>query len=173
MRRLLILDVDGVMTDGTKIYDATGKAVLKRFADQDWTAIKKFKDRGWSVIMLTGDENVNRAIAKERDIDFQHSRGPNGEFDKAPWLPILCERYEVLPQNVHYIGDDLYDASIMEAVVKAGGTIYCPNNSAPQVRNMIMRRNRGFVLDRPGGAGAVMALYYHFHPEDGSAPTCA
>ena len=40
---LLILDVDGVLTDGKKYYDNTGKVLLKTFCDRDFTAIKKIK----------------------------------------------------------------------------------------------------------------------------------
>ena len=43
MIKLIILDVDGVMTDGKKYYDRDGKVVLKNFCDKDWTAIKRFR----------------------------------------------------------------------------------------------------------------------------------
>ena len=57
---LLILDVDGVLTDGRKYYDVSGKGVLKTFCDRDFTAIKKFKANGWDVVFLSGDPNVFR-----------------------------------------------------------------------------------------------------------------
>ena len=43
MIKLVILDVDGVMTDGKKYYDRDGKVVIKNFCDKDWTAIKRFR----------------------------------------------------------------------------------------------------------------------------------
>ncbi len=54
MNRLLILDVDGVMTDGTKTYGIRGEVLSKRFCDHDFTAIKKFKDDGWDVGLTFG-----------------------------------------------------------------------------------------------------------------------
>ena len=53
MIKLVILDVDGVMTDGTKYYDRDGKVVLKVFCDKDWTAIKRFRALAVSYTHLT------------------------------------------------------------------------------------------------------------------------
>ena len=50
MIKLLILDVDGVMTNGTKYYDREGTVKLKTFCDKDWTAIKRFRAIGIDVV---------------------------------------------------------------------------------------------------------------------------
>ena len=55
MIKLLILDVDGVLTDGKKYYDNTGLAKYKTFCDKDFSAIKKFKSAGVEVIFLSGE----------------------------------------------------------------------------------------------------------------------
>ena len=70
MIKLVVLDVDGIMTDGKKYYDQNGSVVLKTFCDKDWTSIKRFKSMGINVIFLSGDENINKQIAKDRNIDF-------------------------------------------------------------------------------------------------------
>ena len=66
MIKLLILDVDGVLTDGKKYYDSKGKVVMKTFCDKDWTAIKRFKALGVQVVFLTGDP-FNTKIASQRN----------------------------------------------------------------------------------------------------------
>jgi 3-deoxy-D-manno-octulosonate 8-phosphate phosphatase (KDO 8-P phosphatase) len=66
MVKLLILDVDGVLTDGRKYYDSSGLATHKTFCDKDFTAIKKFKSIGCEVIFLSGDKNINEKIAENR-----------------------------------------------------------------------------------------------------------
>ena len=53
--KLIVLDVDGVMTDGKKYYTREGKVVMKQFCDKDWTAIKRFRALGVNVVFLTGD----------------------------------------------------------------------------------------------------------------------
>ena len=52
MIKLVILDVDGVLTDGKKYYNRDGDVVMKTFCDKDWTAIKRFKALGIKVLFL-------------------------------------------------------------------------------------------------------------------------
>ena len=77
---LLILDVDGVLTDGTKTYDREHNVISKRYADQDFTAIKLFQE-GWKVCFLSSDA-FNEGVAKKRGIDFYNSR-VHGFIDKG------------------------------------------------------------------------------------------
>ena len=65
--KLLILDVDGILTDGKKYYDKTGMPQFKIFCDKDWTTIKRFKAIGVSVVFLTGDP-FNETIGIKRNI---------------------------------------------------------------------------------------------------------
>ena len=66
MIKLLILDVDGVLTDGKKYYNRDGDVVMKTFCDKDWTAIKRFKALGIKVLFLSGDP-FNEKIAKKQN----------------------------------------------------------------------------------------------------------
>ena len=74
MYKLLILDVDGVLTTGLKTYNLDGSVVSKTFGDRDFTAIKEFICSGVNVIFLSGDNQVNSAVAKSRNIPFFYSR---------------------------------------------------------------------------------------------------
>ena len=58
---LLVIDIDGVMTDGTKLYDTYGNIYLKKFNDKDFSAIKRFKELGVEVCFLSADQNINKA----------------------------------------------------------------------------------------------------------------
>ena len=53
MIKLVILDVDAVMTDGKKYYDRDGKFVIKNFCDKDWNSIKRFRALGIPVLFIT------------------------------------------------------------------------------------------------------------------------
>ena len=55
--KLLILDIDGILTDGTKVYDVEHKPIYKRFMCKDFTAIKRFSAAGIKVIMISGDKS--------------------------------------------------------------------------------------------------------------------
>ena len=88
MIKLLILDIDGVMTDGTKLYGLDGLTMGKRYCDRDFTSIKQFKAAGVQVCFLSGDDKVNEQMAKNRKTDFYYSRGREktdylSEFEKT------------------------------------------------------------------------------------------
>lgn len=179
MPKLLVLDVDGVMTDGTKMYGPDGAVIAKRFADADFTAIKKFQGAGWRVCWLSADETVNRAVAKERGIDFWYSREPDGTIDKVKWLHKLLGHYRTVAENVIYVGDDMLDMPIMNAVVQAKGEIYCPANAVPQVMRLVSSTmtipalscmTLTNVLGRRGGHGAIMELFHRLYPHDDTPP---
>ena len=82
MIKLLILDVDGVLTDGKKYYNRDGDVIMKTFCDKDWTAIKRFKALGIQVLFLSGDP-FNDKIAKNRNIDIIINRKDGTHRDKG------------------------------------------------------------------------------------------
>lgn len=178
--KLLILDVDGVMTDGTKTYGPNGEVLSKRFCDHDWTAIKMFKKHGVTVCFLSADKVVNEAVAKDREVDFHYSRDDDGTIDKVKWLKIICEKYGIDTADTVYVGDDLFDLPIMRAVMAGGGEAYCPSNAVPQLReelNLARRygennkdHHRRGVLRSRGCEGAIMELFTLFFTD--STPPC-
>ena len=136
MIKLLILDIDGVMTDGTKIYGLDGLTMAKRYCDRDFTAIKQFKASGVSVCFLSGDDKVNKEMAKSRDkVDFLD------EFENT----YNCSRDEMA-----YVGDDIFDMPIMKAV----GYSYCPSDVTETVKTVAHK-----VLDRKSGDNVIADLY--------------
>ncbi len=88
---LLILDVDGVLTDGTKVYDSEHNVLSKRYVCKDFTAIKRFVAAGVKVVFLSGDI-FNKSMAEKRNIDFYCSRGEDLSLDKSRFIPIFSEK---------------------------------------------------------------------------------
>lgn len=163
MSKLLILDVDGVMTNGTKLYGTTGQVVGKMFADQDFTAIKMFQRAGWHVVWLSADQHINEKVAHDRKIEFYNSRRSDGTINKVIMYDTL--RLQFGPEDVIYVGDDLLDLPVMQEIINDGGQAYCPSNSAPQVMKVAT------PLGRPGGAGCILELYAMLYPDDIEPPT--
>lgn len=154
--KLLILDVDGVLTNGTKAYNLDGEMVYKSFYDKDFTAIERFKEDGIKVCWLSADKRVNEKLAESRDIDFWYGRledGENGHIDKSQILPKMLAQYEVNLSDVWYVGDDIYDLSIMEVVKNGGGRIFCPLDAAIEVLHISQ------IIPVNGGEGIVKYLY--------------
>lgn len=149
---LLILDVDGVLTDGKKYYDSTGRAVLKTFCDRDFTAIKKFKAAGWNVVFLSGDSNVNESVAKNRNIPFYCNR-INGEMiNKVNFLERLCRQFKTDINETVYVGDDVFDIDILKAVKWP----FCPFNADSAVKNIAIN------LNAKSGECCIAELYDYF-----------
>ncbi len=146
--KLLILDIDGVMTNGTKVYDNDHKVLSKSYNDKDFTAIKIFKQMGIDVCFLSSDTSINKGMALERDIDFFYSRNPDGTISKAKFLPSLMERYGADVSQVVYIGDDLFDLDIMLELPE-------PNRVCPGDAPKYLKDKCGCVLSRHGGTGVV------------------
>ncbi len=146
MIKLLILDIDGVMTDGTKVYGLDGLTMAKRYCDRDFTAIKQFKAGGVKVCFLSGDDKVNETMAKNRKTDFYYSRGKN----KTDFLSDFAEKYNCLLSQMAYVGDDIFDIPIMEKV----GYSYCPKNVSNQVKEAA-----DWVIKRKSGDNVISTLY--------------
>jgi len=147
MLKLVILDVDGILTDGKKYYDKTGLALLKTFCDKDWTAIKRMRALGLEVMFLTGDP-FNVALAQNRKIDVIVNRQDGKHTDKGDYLPEICEKYGVQPNEICFVGDDVFDIGMMRLV----GYKFCPSDSPRIVKRYAAE------IDCPGGQNFVMQL---------------
>ena len=150
---LLILDIDGVLTDGKKYYDSSGRAVLKTFCDRDFTAIKKFKAAGWDVVFLSGDPNINEAMAKNRNIPFYCNRRDGKMINKVMFLKELCETYGTNPCYTAYVGDDIFDIDLLKAVEWP----FCPANADPDVKRVAVN------LNSKSGECCVAEVYEFLH----------
>jgi len=148
MIKLIILDVDGVLTDGTKYYDRDGKVVLKLFCDKDWTAIKRFRAIGIPVVFITGDP-YNEIILKNRNLPVVVNRGEGFHKDKVNYLAEVLDDYNCLAEEVLYLGDDLFDVNIMKSV----GHPYCLLDSP-----IIVKQNANTLYCK-AGENVIMQLF--------------
>jgi len=147
--KLLILDVDGVLTDGTKVYDREHNPIHKTFRCKDFTAIKRFIAAGVKVIMLSGDA-WNRDMAQKRNIPFYCTRGDDLSLDKSRYISHLESTYNVKSENMAFVGDDYFDLSMFKKLFWS----FSPSD-APQ----IIKDNSLYVLKSKGGEGVIVELY--------------
>jgi 3-deoxy-D-manno-octulosonate 8-phosphate phosphatase (KDO 8-P phosphatase) len=111
---LIILDIDGIMTDGKKTYDLAGNVISKTYCDKDFTAIKRMRAAGLKVCFLSGDNRINQLMAANRNIDFYYARG----VDKVSFVDSFEKKYNTTRERMLYLGDDLFDMNIMKEVGK-------------------------------------------------------
>lgn len=143
--RLLLLDVDGVLTDGGIILTGEGEEI-KIFSVVDGMGIKLLQRAGVEVGILSGRFSpVVKHRALELDIELVYQ----GELAKVPaFEKILLER-NLRPEEVAYAGDDLLDIPILRRVGLAIGV----PNAMPPVNDYVH-----YVTKREGGKGAVREI---------------
>jgi 3-deoxy-D-manno-octulosonate 8-phosphate phosphatase (KDO 8-P phosphatase) len=145
---LLVLDVDGVMTDGSVVLDAAG-GEIKRFHVRDGLGLKLWIDAGFDTGVISGRSStaVERRMA---EIGVRHVR--QGVSDKRGALLAMCESLRIDPVNSAFIGDDLPDLPAMGAC----GYPMSVADADPRVRKLA-----GFVTTLGGGRGAVREAVEH------------
>jgi 3-deoxy-D-manno-octulosonate 8-phosphate phosphatase (KDO 8-P phosphatase) len=144
--RLLLMDVDGVMTDGRlyNVPDAEGKMVeTKGFDSQDGIALQWLSWHGIRTGLISG--RVSPAAA-ERARQCKFAYVYQGHIEKIPILEEILADAKVAPEEAGYIGDDLTDIVVMRRVGLAVATA----NARPEVK-----RAAHFVTTAEGGRGAV------------------
>lgn len=140
--RLLVLDVDGVLTDGSIYYGNDGEE-LKAFSIRDGLGIKLLQRCQLKVAIITGrDSHIVSRRAKELGI----SEVVQGREDKREALLELCEKLGIAVENCAYMGDDLPDLG----AINMAGLGLTVANAASAVR---MAADWSSTLN--GGQGAV------------------
>lgn len=148
--RLFLSDVDGVLTDAGMYYTEHGDE-LKKFNTYDGMGFQLLKKKGIKVGIITReDRELNRRRAKKLGLDFHF----HGVDDKLELVQNLCRELGINLQEVAYIGDDINDKELLEAV----GIAACPSNA----RNSIKTIPGIIRLTTAGGSGAVRELVETF-----------
>lgn len=140
--KLLILDVDGVLTDGSIIYNDNGEET-KVFNAKDGLGIRLLMEAGIEICIATG--RSSKALF-HRCENLGITRVFDGLKDKAAILEILFEQTGVSAEEIAAIGDDLPDLPLMK---KVGISI------AVADAHEIVCKNVDMVTSAKGGTGAV------------------
>ena len=139
--RLIISDVDGVITDGTIIKGADNLE-LKRFCVQDGTAVVMAKTAGFQLAFISGRYSKATEIRLK---ELKVSDVYNGTLNKLIPYEELKKKYQLKDDEIAYIGDDLIDIPVMEKV----GLPVAVYNAYPDVKEKAI-----FVTKTRGGEGA-------------------
>lgn len=129
MIKLLLLDVDGTLTDGKIIYTNNGDEI-KNFSVKDGLAISSWIRLGNKVAIITGRESeIVKRRAKELGIDLLFQ----GIKDKHSLLLGLCEDLELSFEEVAAMGDDLNDYKMLETV----GRSFAPCDANSHILDLV------------------------------------
>jgi 3-deoxy-D-manno-octulosonate 8-phosphate phosphatase (KDO 8-P phosphatase) len=143
--KLLILDIDGVMTDGRIIYSIYGDE-LKFFDVQDGFGITLLNRAGLKSVIITAKRS---RIVKLRGRDLRVAKTYHGFIDKAVPFKDVLRRFRVKPEEICFIGDDLIDLPVLKRV----GLAVAVPNAVEEVKSAAH-----YVTERYGGRGAVREI---------------
>ncbi len=140
--QMLILDVDGVLTDGTLVIHSDG-GESKYFNTHDGHGIRMWQRAGLKVALLSGRASEpTRRRAEQLNIEYVFEDC----YDKLPALEKFLARFGLSPEAVAYVGDDLMDLPVIRYV----GFGAAVANAVDEVK-----KYADYVTERPGGTGAV------------------
>ncbi|MFA5156893.1 MAG: HAD-IIIA family hydrolase [Candidatus Omnitrophota bacterium] len=140
--KLLLLDVDGVLTDGRIIYDCRGHD-MKFFDVHDGMGVYLLKKAGIPTILITA--KGSRAI-KPRARDMQVTEVFADISPKTSVLERILKKYSLDPSEVCFVGDDLVDLGLLKRV----GLPIAVFNACPEIKQV-----SAYVTLKLGGRGAV------------------
>lgn len=140
--KLLILDVDGTLTDG-KIYISANGEIMKAFNCKDGYGIAHLSEYGVTPVIITGRQSE---IVSQRAKELNITEVYQGVHDKTVILRDLCFRLGITTSQCAYIGDDLNDFPCMQL---------CGITAAPADATAPILASVDYVCKANGGSGAV------------------
>ena len=140
--KLLLLDVDGVLTDGRIIYDSKGRD-SKFFYVHDGLGVYVLNKAGIKTVLITAKGS---ATIKPRARDMRVAEVFSDVSPKSAILEKLLKKYNVLKDEVCFVGDDLVDLGLIKLV----GFSVAVSNASPEIKEAA-----SYITTKHGGRGAV------------------
>ena len=134
--KIIVTDVDGVLTDGGIFYSKTGE-IMKKFHTRDGMAIELLRNNNIKTIFMSRE---NSQIVKERAKKINPALTFFGILNKEKLLGKICKKFKIAKNEIAYIGDDVNDLKIMELV----GLSATPNDGIAH-----------YICKRKGGEGVL------------------
>lgn len=142
--KLVILDVDGVLTDGSLFYNDSGEE-YKAFNAKDGHGIRMLQDVGIKIAIITG-RSSELVLHRAKNLKISPALIYQGYRDKRPAFHELLNKTGLEPNNIAYIGDDVFDLPIM---TKVGLSI------AVGDAHDFVKKHAHWTTKQLGGRGAV------------------
>ncbi|MEM0543288.1 HAD-IIIA family hydrolase [Flavobacterium sp. j3] len=137
-----IFDVDGVLTDSSVHVTPTGE-LLRIMNIRDGFAMKAAIESGYNICIISGGNNEGvRIRLNNLGITAIHLASP----DKVATFKEYIELYNIKPEEILYMGDDIPDFHVMQLV----GLPTCPQDASPEIKSISK-----YISHKNGGKGAV------------------
>ncbi len=148
--KFLVLDIDGVLTDGGMYYSESGDE-FKKFNTKDGMGIKSLTKDGFLVAFLSNGKNKN--MIESRAALLQVPLVYVGQASKMEILSAWLQEYSLEWEQVAYVGDDVNDLEVMQKV----GLSACPSDAVDKIKSVSK-----VILNRCGGDACVREFIDQF-----------
>ena len=126
--KLIVSEIDGVLTDGTYAEDEIGNTLYKVFNQKDFSAINDLK-KYYKLAFLCDDNKINYNMCQRKNIPFYWGRGEKGKYTI---LSDILRRYGATPDETIYIGSKISDRKCMRLIPYS----MCPDDAGEYLRSI-------------------------------------
>ncbi|MDO4571319.1 MAG: HAD hydrolase family protein [Planctomycetia bacterium] len=140
--QMILSDVDGVLTDGSLIFDAAGSEI-KSFSARDGLGTRIWLDKGYLFGFVTRRETE---VVRRRAAELKIHACYQGAGKKVEHLEPICAQFHLEPSQIAYLGDDLVDWEFMRRV----GIAAAPADAVQEIKEIAH-----IVTQVPGGKGVA------------------
>ena len=150
MKKIIISDCDGILTNGSSIYTSDGK-IAKIYGSYDTEAIKLAYENNWEILFVSNDSN-GWDITKKRLDEYKKRSWCNYQLASAQERKELVQKYKAKGYYVVFVGDSISDIGAGLA-----SNLFCtPNNGFDEVKEQC-----DYVSSRDGGDGGFAQIIYY------------
>ena len=139
--KLVISDVDGVLTDGGMYYSSKGE-MMKKFNTKDGMGVELLKQNNIKTILMTKEKSE---IVTKRGKKIKADATLIGITQKEKKLDEICKKFKINKINIGYIGDDINDQNAMKLV----GLSASPSDAEKKIHDI-----SDYICEKKGGDGA-------------------
>ncbi len=143
--KILLTDVDGVLTDGGMYYNSKGD-FMKKFHARDGMGVTLLRKKGIPTIIVTKEKT---AIVRKWASKMKVAEIFDGIQNKEQIVDVICKKYKVATDQIGYIGDDVNDVELLKKV----GFSATPNDGISKVQKIV-----DYVCKKNGGEGAFREI---------------
>lgn len=143
--KVVLTDVDGVLTDGGMYYSNKGD-IMKKFHTRDGMGVTLLRKNGIPTIIVTKEQTE---IVKQWSKKMKIKELLDGVKNKELVLDKICKKYKISSHEIAYIGDDVNDVDLLKKV----GFSACPKDGMEEVKKI-----SNYTCKKEGGKGAFREL---------------
>jgi len=145
--KLIVSEIDGVITDGTYPEDEMGHVFYKVYQSRDFSAINELK-KNFKLVFLSDDNRVNYNMCKRRNIPFYWGKNEKEKYDS---LVEILRRYSCTPDETIYIGSKINDVKCCKMIPKS----FCPDDAGNYLKKICWAE-----FTTSGGRGIMCELLF-------------